>query len=113
PADGLSGNSYGNNAYGKPALGYLALKELLGDAEFGRALHGFMDRWHGKHPIPWDFFNTVNNVAGMPAPVDLRLGFTDNTSDVVHEMPAIWAADLRRASVSVPTPKTLQSLALQ
>src|SRR2546423_15060967 len=64
PADGLSGNSYGNNAYGKPALGYLALKELLGDAEFGRALHGFMDRWHGKHPIPWDFFNTVNNVTG-------------------------------------------------
>ena len=152
PADGLSGNSYGNNAYGKPALGYLALKELLGDAEFGRALHGFMDRWHGKHPIPWDFFNTVNNVTGrnlnwfwnswyfsndyidlavrsvqksgngykvvidniggMPAPVDLRLGFIDNTSDVVHETPAIWAADLRRASVTVPTSRTLQSLKL-
>jgi aminopeptidase N len=23
-----------------------------------------MDRWHGKHPIPWDFFNTFNNVSG-------------------------------------------------
>ncbi|HXB43802.1 MAG TPA: hypothetical protein VNV85_07085, partial [Puia sp.] len=21
-------------------------------------------RWHGKHPIPWDFFYTFNNVAG-------------------------------------------------
>src|SRR6478672_8124189 len=64
PADALTPNAYGNNAYGKAALGYLALKELLGDAEFGRALHGFMDRWHGKHPIPWDFFNSVNNITG-------------------------------------------------
>lgn len=24
-----------------------------------------MDRWHGKHPIPWDFFNSMSNVAGQ------------------------------------------------
>ncbi|PYO50551.1 MAG: aminopeptidase, partial [Gemmatimonadetes bacterium] len=65
PADALSPNAYGDNAYGKPALGYLALKDFLGDATFGRALHEFMDRWHGKHPIPWDFFNTFNNVTGQ------------------------------------------------
>ncbi|MFL5594660.1 MAG: M1 family metallopeptidase [Gemmatimonadaceae bacterium] len=64
PADALTGFAYGNNAYGKSALAYLALKDLLGDAEFGRALHAFMDRWHGKHPIPWDFFNTFNDVTG-------------------------------------------------
>ena len=23
-----------------------------------------MERWHGKHPIPWDFFNTMNDVSG-------------------------------------------------
>ena len=23
-----------------------------------------MIRWNGKHPIPWDFFNTFNNVSG-------------------------------------------------
>ena len=23
-----------------------------------------MDRWNGKHPIPWDFFNTFNNISG-------------------------------------------------
>jgi hypothetical protein len=23
-----------------------------------------MDRWHEKHPLPWDFFNTYNNVSG-------------------------------------------------
>jgi hypothetical protein len=64
PADVLKGVAYGNNAYGKAALGYLAVKDLLGDAEFRTSLHAFMDRWHGKHPIPWDFFNTFNNVSG-------------------------------------------------
>ncbi|HET6762190.1 MAG TPA: M1 family metallopeptidase, partial [Longimicrobiaceae bacterium] len=64
PADVLGGSAYGNNAYGKPALGYLALKDMLGDAEFRRALHGYMSRWNGKHPLPWDFFNSINDVTG-------------------------------------------------
>ncbi|MFA6084109.1 M1 family metallopeptidase [Mucilaginibacter sp.] len=55
---------YGNNAYGKPSLSYLALKDMLGDELFKKALHGYMDRWHGKHPIPWDFFNSMSNVSG-------------------------------------------------
>ncbi len=54
----------GDNAYGKPAQGYLAMKDLLGDALFGKALHAYIDRWHGKHPIPWDFFYTFNDVTG-------------------------------------------------
>ena len=93
PADALSPNAYGDNAYGKPALGYLALKDFLGDATFGRALHEFMDRWHGKHPIPWDFFNTFNNVTGQNLNwfwnswffsndyIDLALGGVDKTGD--------------------------------
>ncbi|MFL5554790.1 MAG: M1 family metallopeptidase, partial [Gemmatimonadaceae bacterium] len=152
PADALTGFAYGNNAYGKAALAYLALKDLLGDAEFGRALHAYMDRWHGKHPIPWDFFYTFNNVTGrnlnwfwnpwffsndyidlavrsvekkgngytvvidniggMLAPVDVHLGFADGTTQVVHETPAIWAANQRQATVAIPTSKTIQSLTL-
>ena len=65
PADVLKGPAYGNNAYGKAALGYLAMKDLLGDAVFGKSLHAFMDRWNGKHPTPWDFFNTFNDVTGQ------------------------------------------------
>ena len=56
---------YGNNAYGKPSLSYLALKDLLGDALFKKALHEYMDRWHGKHPIPWDYFNSMNSASGQ------------------------------------------------
>ena len=64
PGDALTGQGFGNNEYGKASLGYLAVKDLLGDDQFKKCLHGFMDRWHGKHPIPWDLFNTFNNIAG-------------------------------------------------
>lgn len=57
----VSDAGYGNNAYGKPSLAYLALKDMLGDEVFGKALHSYMDNWNGKHPIPWDFFYSFNN----------------------------------------------------
>ena len=59
------GAGLGNNIYGKPALGYLALKDLLGDAVFKKSLHEYMARWNGKHPIPWDFFNSFNDASGQ------------------------------------------------
>lgn len=64
PGNALSGPGLGNNEYGKASIGYLAIKDYLGDEEFKKCLHAFMDRWHGKHPIPWDFFNTFNDVSG-------------------------------------------------
>ncbi len=65
PSNILRNQSYGNNAYGKPALGYLAMKDMLGDELFKKCLQGYMDRWNGKHPIPWDFFNSFNNLSGQ------------------------------------------------
>ena len=56
---------YGNNAYGKPSLSYLALKDMLGDVLFKKCLHEYMARWHGKHPIPWDYFNSFNSASGQ------------------------------------------------
>lgn len=64
PGNILSGPALGDNQYGKPALAYLGLKDMLGDDLFRKCLHGFMDRWHGKHPIPWDMFNSFTNLAG-------------------------------------------------
>ncbi|MBF9141826.1 M1 family metallopeptidase [Hymenobacter properus] len=58
-------SGYGNNAYGKPSLSYFALKDMLGDALFKKSLHEYMDRWHGKHPIPWDYFNSMSNASGQ------------------------------------------------
>jgi hypothetical protein len=64
PADVVKAPTYRTNAYGKPALGYLAVKDLLGDSVFRRALHAYMNTWHGRHPTPWDFFATFNTGAG-------------------------------------------------
>lgn len=65
PANIERGLAYGSNAYVKPSLGYLALKGMLGDSLFRKCLHAYMERWHGKHPIPWDFFNTFSDVSGQ------------------------------------------------
>ena len=61
----VSGSGYGNNSYIKPAFSYLALKDLLGDALFKKSLHYYMDSWNGKHPIPWDFFYSMNTGSGQ------------------------------------------------
>lgn len=61
----VSGAGYGNNSYGKASLSYLALKDLLGDDLFKKSLHAYMENWNGKHPIPWDYFNSMNTASGQ------------------------------------------------
>jgi hypothetical protein len=60
----LSGQAYFLNSYPKPAFGYLYIKDLLGDSLFTRALHFYIGQWNGKHPLPLDFFNSINQGAG-------------------------------------------------
>ncbi len=64
PADALTVRGFGNNIYGKAATGYLAMKELLGDELFKKCLHEYINRWNGKHPMPWDFFYSFNSTSG-------------------------------------------------
>lgn len=52
------------NSYPKPALGYLYVKDLLGDDLFYKALHHYIRDWNGKHPMPYDFFYSMNAGAG-------------------------------------------------
>ena len=61
----LDGISYQNNSYPKPALGYLYVRDMLGDSVFTKALHYYIAQWHGKHPMPYDFFNCMNAGAGV------------------------------------------------
>lgn len=53
-----------NASYNRPALAYRELYQLLGFDLFKKALREYMNRWHEKHPLPYDFFFTVNDVAG-------------------------------------------------
>lgn len=52
------------NSYPKPAMGYLFVKDMLGDELFYKGLHYYINQWHGKHPIPYDFFNCMNAGTG-------------------------------------------------
>ncbi|RFS21834.1 M1 family peptidase [Chitinophaga silvatica] len=61
----VSGAGYSHNSYGKASLAYLALKDLLGDRDFRKCLHAYMNNWHGKHPMPWDFFYSFNTAYGQ------------------------------------------------
>ena len=57
--------SYRHHAYNKSSMAYAYLHDALGDSTFKAALHAFIVRWKGKHPIPYDFFNTFSNVSGQ------------------------------------------------
>ncbi|HEX9251521.1 MAG TPA: M1 family metallopeptidase, partial [Ignavibacteriaceae bacterium] len=62
PSPTISWRSYRISAYNKPAIAYDILRKTLGDELFLKALHTYMERWNGKHPIPADFFFTFNDV---------------------------------------------------
>ncbi len=57
--------AYRNAAYGRPAVAYLMLRDLLGEEMFKKALQSYIERWRGKHPMPFDFFYTFNDVSGQ------------------------------------------------
>lgn len=59
----LSG-AYFTNSYPKPAMGYLFVKDMLGDEVFYKGLHYYFTQWHSKHPIPYDFFYCMNTGSG-------------------------------------------------
>ena len=59
-----SGASYGTASYAKPAAVLVTLRGLLGEETFKEAYRTFMQRWQFKHPYPWDFFNTFEDVSG-------------------------------------------------
>ena len=65
PSPTISYRSYRISAYNKPAIAYDILRKTLGDGLFLKALHAYIERWNGKHPIPTDFFFTFNEVTGQ------------------------------------------------
>jgi Peptidase family M1 domain len=65
PSTQEEGNDYYLNSYPKPALGYLYAKDMLGDSLFLKGLHKYIADWHGRHPIPLDFFASMNAGSGQ------------------------------------------------
>jgi len=52
-------------AYEKPSMMLNALRDVvLGKERFDAAFREYIRRWAFKHPTPWDFFHTMENVSG-------------------------------------------------
>ncbi|MBS3805969.1 MAG: hypothetical protein KGY60_00555, partial [Bacteroidales bacterium] len=54
--------AYFHHAYARPSFAFFTLKDMVGKESFTRAMKAFMNRWEGKHPTPYDFFFTFEDV---------------------------------------------------
>lgn len=63
--DVIQQNNLGVAAYLKPSQMLTLLREqVLGPERFDAAFREYIQRWAYKHPTPWDFFHTMENVGG-------------------------------------------------
>jgi hypothetical protein len=61
----LRNPSYRTASYRRPGAAYDFLRGMLGDELFKSCLIGFMNKWNGKHPLPYDFFFDFNKTSGQ------------------------------------------------
>lgn len=93
PGDLYPQDNYFIMFYDKTAQVLAALRGVLGEATFHRAFREYGLRWIGRHPYPYDFFNTISNVAGadlswfwttwfyQPWPLDQAIASVETRSD--------------------------------
>jgi hypothetical protein len=63
--DAMKESNIGIALYHKPGYGLELLRnEILGPQRFDYAFKEYIKRWAYKHPTPWDFFRTIENVSG-------------------------------------------------
>jgi hypothetical protein len=108
----LTYTSYRNSAYDRPSIAYEFLRDMLGDEIFLKALQEYIRRWKGKHPTPYDFFFTFNEVTGQNLnwfwkPWFFEVGFPDLAIDRVSVSDQIAEIKIRKVG-SIPTPVKLK-----
>ncbi|MDB4909906.1 MAG: peptidase, partial [Gemmatimonadetes bacterium] len=63
PGDLFPSDLYNVMYYDKTAQVLAALRGVLGEPTFHRAFREYGRRWTGRHPYPYDFFNTIEDVS--------------------------------------------------
>ncbi len=110
----LPGPAFVTASYRKPATLLALLRALLGDDHFLPAYRAFHARWRFKHPYPWDFFHTFDDVGGL----DLSWfwgSFYEDTWVVDHAVDSVARAADGSAVITIrddgdaplPTPVTV------
>jgi hypothetical protein len=80
---------FGPNAYGKPATGLNILREtIMGRELFDYAFKEYANRWAFKHPMPADFFRTMEDASGVDLDWFWRGWFytTDHTDMAISDV---------------------------
>ncbi|MGV3538714.1 MAG: M1 family metallopeptidase [Rufibacter sp.] len=91
----------GNNAYGKPATALNILREtVMGRKLFDYAFKEYCHRWAFKHPMPADFFRTMEDASGTDLDWFWR-GWFYTTDHVDQELTGVkwYTVDTRNPEV--------------
>ncbi len=104
--------TYHINSYAKPATFLYILQDLLGEKTFKKALHGYMDRWNGKHPTPYDFFFCFSNGSGQNLnwlfkPWFFEYGYVDLAIEDVSGKPGDYTIKIEKKGL-YPSPIRLK-----
>lgn len=100
--DNVSEANAAFSMYVKPYLGLVMLREqILGPERFDYAFKTYIRRWAFKHPMPDDFFRTMENVAGETLQWFWRGWFVNNWSlDVgVRDVKYVDSTDLSKGAL--------------
>lgn len=89
PSLSLAYTSYRSSAYDRSSIAYEILRDMLGDKLFLKALQEYIERWKGKHPTPYDFYFTFNEVTDQNLywfwkPWFFEIGYPDLALDKVN-----------------------------
>jgi hypothetical protein len=104
----LDYSSYRNAAYNRPSIAYEILNDMLGEEIFLQALQEFIYSWAGKHPTPYDFFFTFNEVTGQDLtwywkPWFFEYGYPDLAIENVEVENSKANISIRKVGI-IPTP---------
>ncbi len=61
----LSDEIFQVHEYMRPSLAFWTLRDILGKDVFQECIIGFIEKWKGKHPTPWDFISLLEHISGM------------------------------------------------
>ncbi len=110
--DVIQASQLGNMAYFKPGLALALLRdEVLGPERFDEAFQAYIHRWAFKHPTPWDFFRTMENVSGEDLSWFWR-GWFLNTWKLDQSVKDVKYADNNPAKGALVTIENLEQMVM-
>ena len=89
---------YRQASYNKSYVANIILMDYLGESRFINCLQEYIRRWAGKHPMPYDFFNTFSEISGENLDwfwkswyfdqgyIDLGISMPDNKTIIVENI---------------------------